>query len=157
MSGNKPNNNRDRALENLAVSVSGNPTIPAEVILPLLEAANNLSTQQINRVANGLNSTGTQLQLPPNNAAPNKAAAEKKAAENKAANNAKKEEESLKNMLLITAPIILIGIVMAVLAFTKPSLFKSGFRNMTETEINPVSVMTIVLLIILFVLLIKFK
>jgi hypothetical protein len=46
---------------------------------------------------------------------------------------------------------------MAVLAFTKPSLFKSGFRNMTETEINPVSVMTIVLLIILFVLLIKFK
>ena len=155
MSGNKPNNNRDRALENLAVSVSGNPTIPAEVILPLLEAANNLSTQQINRVANGLNSTGTQP--PPNNAAPNKAAAEKKAAENKAANNAKKEEESLKNMLLITAPIILIGIVMAVLAFTKPSLFKSGFRNMTETEINPVSVMTIVLLIILFVLLIKFK
>ena len=66
---------------------------------------------------------------------------------------AAKKDESLKSILLITGTII-IGIITAVLAFTTP-LFKSGFRNMTETEISPVSVMTIVLFIL--VVLIKFK
>jgi predicted Abi (CAAX) family protease len=59
----------------------------------------------------------------------------------------KREAKNLRNMLLITGTLI-IGIVMAVIAFTLP-LFKIGFRDMTETEINPVSVMTVILVVLI--------
>ena len=75
-----------------------------------------------------INTKTTQLGHPPNN----------KAIEAK---------ESLKSILLIAGTLI-IGIVMTVLAFTTP-LFKSGFRDMVETEINPVSVMTVILVVLI--------
>ena len=55
-----------------------------------------------------------------------------------------------QNTLLFTGSFIFIGIIAMIISFTlKPG---SGFRNMNETEINPVTVMTVILLIILFVL-----
>ena len=55
-----------------------------------------------------------------------------------------------QNTLLFTGAFIVIGIISTILLFTlKPG---SGFQNMNETEINPVIVMTVILLIILFVL-----
>ena len=73
--------------------------------------------------------------------------------EEEEANKAKEAKESLKSILLIAGTLI-IGIVMTVLAFTTP-LFKIGFRDMTETEINPVSVMTIILFILVVLILFK--
>jgi hypothetical protein len=74
----------------------------------------------------------------------------KRIAKEKANEARKANEAKTKNILLIAGPLVVIGIISAILVFTlKPG---SGFRNMNETEINPVTVMTVILLIILFVL-----
>ena len=60
-------------------------------------------------------------------------------------------EASTKSILLYVGTLVFIGIIGIILFFTSPS--ESGFQNMNETEINPVIVTAIViLLIILFVL-----
>jgi hypothetical protein len=69
----------------------------------------------------------------------------------KEANEARKANEASTNIFLYVVPLIVLGIIGIILFFTSPS--ESGFHNMNETEINPVIVTAIViLLIILFVL-----
>ena len=82
------------------------------------------------------------------NVAKREAAEQDKKEQNEAHKQEKKELDNLRLMSVIAAPIALIGIVLTVLAFTTP-LFKSGFRDMTETEINPITVTILFILVVL--------
>ena len=62
--------------------------------------------------------------------------------------NIEKQNDTKGNLFI---PVIIIGGIVTAIYFGATG-FKSGFRNMNETEINPVIVTAIILLIILFVL-----
>ena len=82
------------------------------------------------------------------NVAKREAAEQEKKEQNEALKKERNELDNLRLMSVIAAPIALIGIVLTVLAFTTP-LFKSGFRDMTETEINPITVTILFILVVL--------